>query len=216
MISSEAVDATTETRACLYHTWLLEKEARKKESYLARLEGLADRCLICGAFLAEKSDDRSFYFETSDRSARGFLHGDCVSNMLCSMLYGLKEDSQTFGAARTIVADKAGKAVSMLAPRAVGLRSLLDYRQFSMLGEQLFQKDIEMPGFESGDFNGVQDRLYLLLNEALAGFEGKLRDGGWLSVYPVDPANPEAILHEDCYKNVQRLQQQLTDSIHTI
>ena len=46
-----SVDATKESRACLYHTWLLEKEAHKKESYLARLEGLADRCLICGALL---------------------------------------------------------------------------------------------------------------------------------------------------------------------
>ncbi|HIJ96848.1 MAG TPA: AAA family ATPase [Desulfuromonadales bacterium] len=210
-----SLDATTETRACLYHTWLLEKEAHKKESYLARLEGLAERCLICGALLTDKPEDRSFYFETSDRAARGFLHGDCVSDMLCSTLYGLKEDDHSFHAARKIIADKAGKAVSILAPRTTDSHSLLDYRQISMTGEQQFQKSVEMPGFEAGEFNGIQDRLYLLLNEALAGFEGKLRLGGWLAVYPVDPANPEAILHQEHYKSVQKLQRHVTESIMT-
>jgi hypothetical protein len=75
-----------------------------------------------------------------------------------------------------------------------------------MNGEQLLRKNIEMPGFEAGEFNGVHDRLYLLLNEALAGFEGALRKDSWLSVYPVDPTNPEAVLHEDSYKVIHRLQ----------
>ena len=136
-----SVDATKENRACLYHTWLLEKEAHKKELYLARLEGLAERCLICGALLAEHPDDRSFYFETSDRSARGFLHGNCVSNMLCSALYGLKEDAPTFDAAKALVADKSSKAVSLLFPRIGSELCRLDYRQFNMAGEQLLQKN---------------------------------------------------------------------------
>ncbi len=205
--------ATNETRACLYHTWLLAKEADKKESYMARLEGLAERCLICGAQLAEHSDDRSFYFETSDRSARGFLHGMCVSNMLCSALYGLQKTDPTFDAARALVADKAARGVSVLLPRISSDECLLDYRQFSMAGEQLLQKDVEMPGFDAGVFDGVHDRLYLLLNEALAGFEGALRKESWLSVYPVDPCNPEAVLHEESYKTIHRLQKQFTELI---
>jgi hypothetical protein len=135
--------------------------------------------------------------------------------MLCSTLYGLKEDDQSFGAARKIIVNKAGQSVSILAPRTNASGTWLDYRQFSVTGDQQFQKSIEMPGFENGDFNGIQDRLYLLLNEALAGFEGKLRLGGWLAVYPVDPDNPEAILHEDLYKNVQKLQRHVTASITT-
>jgi len=208
-----SVDATKETRACLYHTWLLEKEAHKKESYLARLEGLAERCLICGSVLAENPDDRSFYFETSDRSSRGFLHGTCVSNMLCSALYGLQENDPAFDAARALVADKATRAVSLLLPRIGSETSRLDYRQFTMAGEQLLQKNVEMPGFDAGEFNGVHDRLYLLLNEALAGFEGALRKESWLSVYPVDPGNPEAVLHEDSYKSIHRLQKQFAEVI---
>ena len=208
-----SVDATKETRACLYHTWLLEKEAHKKESYLARLEGLAERCLICGALLAENSDDRSFYFETSDRSARGFLHGNCVSNMLCSTLYGLHENDPTCDAARALVADKATRAISLLSPRVGFESSQLDYRQFNMAGDQLLQKNVEMQGFDAGEFNGVHNSLYLLLNEALAGFEGALRKESWLSVYPVDPGNPEAVLHEESYKTIQRMQKQFTEVI---
>ena len=208
-----SVDATKETRACLYHTWLLEKEAHKKESYLARLEGLAERCLICGAVLADHPDDRSFYFETSDRSARGFLHGNCVSSMLCSALYGLSENDPAFDAAKNLVADKVARGVSLLLPRIGSEPGWLDYRQFSMVGEQLLQKNVEMPGFDAGELNGIHDRLYLLLNEALAGFEGALRKESWLSVYPVDPGNPEAVLHEESYKTIHRLQKHFTGAV---
>lgn len=208
-----SVDATKETRACLYHTWLLEKEASKKESYIARLEGLTERCLICGAILAEHSDDRSFYFETSDRSSRGFLHGQCVSSMLCSTLYGLHDNDPAFTAARALVAEKAKKGVSLLLPKISFDTCKLDYRQFSMSGEQLLQKSISMPGFDAGIFNGVNDRLYLFLNEALAGFEGALRKESWLSVYPIDPDNPESVLHEDSYKIIHRLQKQFAESL---
>lgn len=207
------VDAARETRACLYHTWLLEKESHKKESYLARLEGLAENCLICGASLAEQPADRSFYFETSDRSARGFLHGNCVSTMLCSALYGLQEHDPTYATARALVADKITKAVSLLLPKVGTDNCCLDYRQFTMSGEPLLQKSVAMPGFEAGEFNGVHDRLYFLLNEALAGFEGSLRKESWLSMYPVDPVNPETVLHEDSYKTIHRLQKLFAEEI---
>ena len=131
--------------------------------------------------------------------------------MLCSALYGLQEHDPTFDAARTLVADKATRAVSLLLPRITPETCRLDYRQFSMAGEQLLQKDVEMPGFDAGEFNGVHDRLYLLLNEALAGFEGALRKESWLSIYPVDPVNPEAILHEESYKAIHRLQRHFAE-----
>lgn len=208
-----SVDATKETRACLYHTWLLEKEAHKKELYLGRLEGLTERCLICGTLLAEHPDDRSYYFETSDRSARGFLHGNCVNHMLCSALYNVHENHPTFDSAKAVINEKAANGVSLLLPQIDMNSCRLDYRQFSMAGEQLLQKNIAMPGFEAGELNGVNDRLYLLLNEALAGFEGALRKESWLSVYPVDSSNPEAVLHDESYKTVQRLQRQIAETI---
>ena len=204
-------DGTGESRACLYHTWLLEKESSKKESYLARLEGLVDRCPICGALFADASEGRGFYFETSDRSSQGFLHSNCVIDTLCSTLHGMSRDSQAYGTARIVVSDKVGKVVSLFAPRVNGDKNLLDYRQFSMAGEQLLQKDIEMPGFDSGEFNGMLDGLYLMLNESLSGFGGKMREGVWLAVYPVDPAKPESVLHEESYRAIKKMQAHIAE-----
>ncbi len=209
-------DATTETRACLYHTWLLEKEAHKKKQYLARLEGLTERCLICGGILAEHQGDRSFYFETSDRVSRGFLHGECVSNMLCSAMYGLRDNDSTFPAAKALVANKIAQSVSLLLPNITTGASTLDYRQYTLAGEQQLRKELEMPSFDGGSFDGIHDRLYLFLNEALAGYEGAVREGSWLSLYPVNPENPEAILHEESYKIVRRLQKQIAETIAVI
>ena len=208
-----SVDATKETRACLYHTWLVEKETHKKEAYLARLEGLTERCLICGALLAETRKDLSFYLETSDRTSRGFLHGNCFSNMLCSTLYGLQENAPNFSTAHALVADKANRTISLMIPRISQESCRLDYRQFSMTGEKLLQKSVDMPGFDAGEFNGVLIRLYLLLNEALAGFEGALREESWLAVYPVDSKSPEAVLHDESYKNIQQLQKYFAEEI---
>jgi len=199
-------DATPESRACLYYTWLAEKEGKKKESYLARLEGLAERCLICGALLAEQPEGRGFYYETSDRTARGFLHDTCFTDMLCASLYGMTKDSQAFGAARMVIADKAGKSVSLLKPRTGLNEPTLDYRQFNTAGEQIFQKDLALEGFSEGALEGINSSLYLLLNESLAGYEGKLRGDIWLAVHPVDPANPDAVLHEERYRAIQKTQ----------
>ncbi|MEI6212870.1 MAG: ParA family protein [Desulfuromonadales bacterium] len=198
-------DSAVENRACLYHRWLLEKEATKKDTYLARLEGLAESCLICGSLLAENGDDRSFYYETSDKRIRGFLHGTCLCDMLSSALYGISEGSPTFDAARRLIAEKTSQVVSLFIPRIEDGRQILDYRQIRMNGEELFQKHVALTGFESGVFDGVNDKLFLLLNESLAGFAGNLREGGYLTVFPVDPSNPERILHEESYRIVQQM-----------
>ena len=209
-------DSTPESRACLYYTWLAEKEGKKKESYLARLEGLAERCLICGALLSEQPDGRGFYYETSDRAARGFLHDACFTEMLCTALYGMTGDSPSFGAARMLIADKAGKTISLLVPKTENSQASLDYRQFSTTGEQIFQKDVDLQGFSEGSLEGINSRLYLLLNESLAGFEGRLRGDTWLAVHPVDPTDPDAVLHEDRYRSLQKVQGQIGAMISVV
>jgi cellulose biosynthesis protein BcsQ len=208
-----SLDATTEPRSCLYARWLAEKEIKKKESYLARLEGLAERCLICGAPLSERPEGRGFYYETSDRAVRGFLHTDCFADMLCATLYGITSNSQAYGAARMVVAEKAGKMVSVLFPKPDNKAYQMDFRQFDYAGEQLFQKDFTLSGFAEGEFDGVNDRLYLLLNESLAGYEGRLREGAWLAIHPVDPGNPEAVLNEECYRSLHQIQTKIGETL---
>jgi len=199
-------DATPEPRSCLYAAWLKEKEGKKKESYRARMEGLAERCLICGALLSEKTEERGFYYETSDRASRGFLHSDCFIDLLCAALYGMTNQSQAYGAARMVIADRALKTVSLFFPQSREAAAQLDYRQFNMEGEQLFRKELSMEGFSEGEFDSMNDRLFMLLNESLAGYEGSLREGTWLAVHPVDPGAPETILQDERYRSLQQIQ----------
>ncbi|HEY3306867.1 MAG TPA: ParA family protein [Desulfuromonadaceae bacterium] len=207
------MDATPEPRSYLYARWLAEKEDKKKESYLARLEGLAERCLICGTALTERPDERGFYYETSDRTSRGFLHSDCFADLLCTTLYGMTSDSQAYGAARLVISEKTSKLISLLFPKVENGTYLLDYRQFSKSGEQLFQKDLPLTGFAEGELGGNNDRLYLLLNESLAGYEGNLRHGSWLAVHPVDTQNPESILNEEQYRAIHMMQTRIGDTL---
>jgi hypothetical protein len=206
-------DATPEPRACLYAAWLQEKEIKKKESYLARLEGLGERCLICGVAHAEKPEGRGFYYESSDRAARGFLHTECFSDLLCAALYSLTDQSQAYGAARMVIADRAAKTVSLFVPQVEDHMSRLDYRQFNPKGEEIFHKEVPLPGFSEGLLDGVNDRLFLLLNEALAGFEGSLREGSWLAVHPVDAENPEGVLLEERYRTIRQIHGRIAERL---
>jgi glutamate carboxypeptidase len=81
---------------------------------------------------------------------------------------------------------------------------------------QIFQKDVDLTGFSEGTLEGINSRLYLLLNESLAGYEGRLRADTWLAVHPVDPADPDAVLHEDRYRSLQKVQGQMGAAISTM
>ena len=70
-----------------------------------------------------------------------------------------------------------------------------------------------MTGFAEGEFDGINDRLYLLLNEALAGYEGRLREGSWLAVYPVDSQYPEAVLNEERYRAIHLTQARISETL---
>jgi cellulose biosynthesis protein BcsQ len=206
-------DATPEPRSCLYARWLAEKEGQKKESYLARLEGLAERCLICGALLTEKPQGRGYYYESSDRAVRGFLHRDCFADMLCGTLYGLYNGSQAHSAARAVIAEKASKSVSLFLPREQEGAYLLDFMQFNQTGELVFRREFPLNGFAEGRLDGLHDRLYIFLNEGLSGFEGKPRPGEWLAVHAVDPRNPEQVLHEQSYRQLQKVQARIGEQM---
>ena len=215
-ISSELLggyDATPEPRSYLYARWLEEKEGKKKEAYLARLEGLAERCPICGVPLEEQPEGRGYYYESSDRAVRGFLHGDCFADMLCGTLYGLHDDSQAHGAAKSVIAEKAGKSISIFLPREQDGSYHLDFRQFNQNGELAFQKEVPLTGFAEGCFDGLHNRLFLFLNEGLSGFEGKPREGSWLTVHSVDPHNPEQVLHEQHYRVLRQLQARISEHL---
>lgn len=168
----------------------------------ARSEGLAERCPICGALLAEQPEGRGFYYESSDWARRGFLHTACFVDVLCTALYGLTRDSQGYGIARLVVSEKARAQVTLIRHRGAGDSGRVDIRLFDTGGEQQFSKEVVLDQPGEGQGAGIYDQLVLLLNEALPR-EGT---GVWLSVHPVDPKHPESVLGEEQYRAVHHVQ----------
>jgi cellulose biosynthesis protein BcsQ len=206
---------TREPRAYLYHQWLTEQEGRKKEAFLARLEGVLPHCIICGA-LHEGEGSKNFYFETADRTSRGFLHSDCFVGMLCSMLYDLHPRSDLYQLSLQVIRESAGSSVAVFRPvlDQDGQHRLL-FQQIDLNGILLLERDISLEGFFEGVFDGIRDRLFLLLNESMTGYDGDLR-ASWLAVHPVDAERPEQILQDVSYRKIQDLHRLVSEMNSTV
>lgn len=200
---------TSEPRAYLYYQWQTEQQIRKKEAFLARLEGVLSHCVICGA-LHEDEGSKGFYFETSDRISRGFLHSDCFTGMLCSILYDLNPDSDLYQLSLQVIRESAGASIAVFRPflEQNGQQRLL-FQQVSQNGSPLLERELSLDGFFEGVFDGIRDRLFLLLNESMTNYDGSLRSG-WLAVHPVDEKRPEQILQDASYRKIQELHRMMS------
>ncbi len=203
---------TSETRAFLYYKWLTEQEGQKKEAFLARLEGILPHCVICGQLHDEDAGAKGFYFETSDRTSRGFLHSDCFSGMLCSILHDLHPRSDLYSISLRVVQEKASDSITVFRPLwdEAGNPRLL-FQQLDLEWNQQQERELSLDGFLEGVFDGIKDQLFLLLNESMTGYDGSLR-ASWLTVHPVDPARPELILQDIHYRRIQELHRQLSEA----
>ena len=201
---------TVEPRAYLYHQWLSEQEGRKKEAFLARLEGVLPHCVICGK-LHEETGSKGFYFETADRTSRGFLHSDCFVGMLCSILYDLHPRSDLYQLSLQVVRESAGASVAIFRPLLdqSGQHRLL-FQQIGQDGTPLLERELSLEGFLEGVFDGIRDQLFLLLNESITGYDGGLRSS-WLAVHPVDESKPEQVLQDTSYRRIQDLHRRVTE-----
>lgn len=195
---------TSESRAYLYYLWQTEQEGRRKEAYLARLEGVLPHCVICGA-LHEGERSKAFYFETADRTSRGFLHGECFVGMLCSILYDLHPRSDLYQLSLQVIRESANASIALFRPfkDEAGQHRLL-FQQIDHDGALLLERELSLEGFLEGAFDGIRDRLFLLLNESMTGFDGGLRSS-WLAVHPVDEERPEQVLQDASYRKIQDL-----------
>ncbi len=205
---------TTEPRAYLYYQWLTEQEGRKKEAFLARLEGILPHCVICGG-LHQGDVSKGFYFETADRTSRGFLHSDCFTGMLCSILYDLHPRSDLYRLSLQVVRESAVSSIAVFRPlydQAGHPR--LHFQQIDQNGAPLLERELSLDGFFEGIFDGIRDQLFLLLNESMTGYDGSLRSS-WLAVHPVDEKQPEQILQDSAYRRVQEFHRIVADMART-
>ena len=193
---------TKEPRAYLYHQWQTEQEGRKKEAFLARLEGVLPHCVICGG-LHEGEGSKGFYFETADHTSKGFLHSDCFTGMLCSILYDLHPRSDLYKLSLQVVRESAGASVAVFRPLLdQSGQPRLHFQQLNANGTPLLERELSLNGFLEGVFDGIRDQLFLLLNESMTGYDGTLR-ASWLVVHPVDEKRPEQVLLDAAYRRIQ-------------
>jgi len=194
--------ATTETRAMLYDRWISEQEGKKKASFLARLEGVPAHCVICGKSL-EGPEGKGFYYESADRVSRGFLHGECYIGMLCATLCGAPPDTDAYRLSLKFTRERVKDSVSVFMPVMLSDDEYhLRYLQLDGDGTPFLERSISLDGFLEGRFDGIRDQLFILLNESMGGYDGNLRNS-WLAVHPVAGEQPEEILQDARYRQLQ-------------
>ena len=204
---------TSEPRAYLYHCWLTEQEGRKKEAFLARLEGILPHCVVCGVLHDEKSEPKGFYFETADLTSRGFFHRECFVGLLCSILHDVHPRSDLYKLSLQVVQETALTSVALFRPSINAESGVcrLQLQQLDTNGTILQEKEFSLTGgFFDGYFEGMRERLLGLLNQSLTGIEGASRPN-WLVVHPVNEHRPEQVLQESSYRKIQEFHRMISD-----
>jgi len=192
---------TKEPRSLLFDKWLTEEDSRKKEAYFARLTGLKSECLVCGSELSQGSQV-SYYCETSDGAASGFVESDCFTNFLIQAVFRIDRELAADDPTRLMISQTAQESVFVLNPGGTEAPGIVDFHRFDMKGISLLKKQypLAQPP-ESDGFTG-------LVHGSLSGYEGQLRDA-YLMVHPVSGDCPESILMEENYRELNRLKKRI-------
>jgi cellulose biosynthesis protein BcsQ len=191
---------TVECRARLFHQWLLSEEKRKAESFQDRRSRLKASCILCaGTPYPQTTSGYSFYYETSDGGACGFLEDHCCSALLLEHLYAARKDLPADDPLYLMFRESARESFYVLIPHADGGEQSVEIRRFNMDGMPITKKLVPLRENDEGGTDGAGSSLYAFLFEALGEIPGRLRNA-FLLIHPTNPRNPEAILAEDNYK----------------
>ncbi len=191
---------TPETRSSLYHQWFTEQEGRKKEAFLARLEGISAHCPLCGKALDLGSGgiSKGLYYESADRTLRGFIHTDCFMPLLVTVMYDIDSDSDLYATSLKIIKDRARSTVSCFSYGGSPVSTqTVDFKQYDLRGELMLEKSINLSRF----FTTQRDPLSKMVS-------GLATDGSnrFIAVHPVDDHAPESALKDQQYRRIQELQ----------
>ena len=196
---------TREPRALLFDRWLSEEDSRKKEAYFARLTGLKSECLVCGKALVPGAQV-SYYCESSDGAASGFVEADCFTSFLISAVFRIERELAHDDPTRLMIAQTARESVFVLNPGGGDAPGSLDFHRFDLGGSPLWKKQYPLAVLPERDaFTG-------LVQGSLGGYEGQLRDA-FLMVHPVAGEHPESILMEENYREMMRLRKRIAQQL---
>jgi chromosome partitioning protein len=192
---------TTEPRALLFDNWQKEEDQRKKEAYFGRLTGLKSECLVCGKELKQDSQV-SYYCESSDGAANGYMESDCFTGFLISAVFRIERELPLDDPTRMMIAHTARESVFVLNPGSGEGAGTIDFHRFDMSGGHLLKKTYPLArGAERDGFTGI-------VEGTLAGYEGELRDA-FLMVHPVSGENPASILVEENYRELVKVKKRI-------
>jgi len=193
--------ATKEPRALLFDKWMGEEDARKKEAYYARLTGLKSECLVCGKEL-DKGSHVSYYCESSDGAASGFVEADCFTTFLIQAIFRIDRELPADDPTRLMIHQSARESVFVLNPGGPDTPGSVDFHRFDLNGASILKKQYPLARLPERDlFSG-------LVQGSLAGYEGELRDA-FLMVHPVSGDSPESILMDENYREMLRLKKMI-------
>lgn len=201
----DEMQQTRDARSYLFHQWYTVEDARKKEEFYARLTGLRTDCLLCRRpLLHQETGTASYYYETSDGGACGFLEEECFFNFLLSSIYQLEKGAAEQTPTLHILKEAARESVYLFRPAGSPAAPQVQFILFDRQGSPLMKKTYPFKEFEGGMFSREKSVLYTLMSETLEGYGTPLREG-FLLVHPVDRREPEAILREERYRDFTRL-----------
>ncbi|HBA89193.1 MAG TPA: ParA family protein [Geobacter sp.] len=192
---------TEEPRAVLFDKWQKEENQRKKEEYYGRMTGLKSVCLACGKELDQQSQV-SYYCESSDGAASGFMEADCFTGFLISAVFKIDRELPKDDPTRLMIHHTARESVFVLNPGDGERAGTIDFHRFDLEGSELLKKKYPLARLPERDgFSGI-------LEGTLAGYEGGLRDA-FLMVHPVNGENPASILVDENYREMLRLKKRI-------
>lgn len=194
-------------RSFHFAQWMLSEEKRKTEELQFRLSRLKDSCLLCGNSLAaENTRNKSFYYETSDGGACGFLEEHCGSELLLSCLYDAQPNLAETDPLLQMFRETARESIYAMRPFTNGEGPCVEVRRFTIDGSPVQKKVQPLREYQNTGETQEKSALYSFLFEALGEFPGKLRNA-FLLIYPTNPRKPEAILAEENYRRIVKMMQ---------
>ncbi|ACH38273.1 ParA family protein [Citrifermentans bemidjiense Bem] len=196
---------TEEPRALLYDKWQNEENKRKKEEYFGRLSGLKSQCMVCGKELKQGSQV-SYYCESSDGAASGFMEADCFTGFLISTIFKIDRELPTDDPTRMMIHQTALESVFVLNPGDANEPGSIDFHRFDLTGSELLKKKYPLARAPQRDgFSGI-------LDGTLVGYQGELRDA-FLMVHPVNGENPASILVDENYREMAKLKKRISEQL---
>jgi chromosome partitioning protein len=204
---------TSEPRSLLFHRWLKSEEERKNDNFQARLARLKDACALCDRqFSGEHPRELSFYYETSDGGACGFLDESCFMDFLLSNVYNLDRKIGADEQVKLLFEDSARESIFVFRPVDNGEGPAAEFHRFSIQCKPLAKKNLPLKEYEGGLLSRDRNRLFSLMSNTLGEVGGKMRDS-LLVVCPLRSKTPESILAEENYKSLRKLFQNIYEQL---